>query len=173
MPVIPILDLSGKILFEVDVLDQGTCPDGLCLEGVDLMGVDLRSADLRNADLYWASISECDLRGASLAGASFRGASLRGAKFQGADLSGADFSQDNLGGATTLDGCDFSNADVSRAVWYGAEFDADTVFPDGFDPFDHEMYCPFEICGREDHKDYRSWSENRIKHWPVRFQQAR
>jgi uncharacterized protein YjbI with pentapeptide repeats len=175
---VSICDLAGKVLLETEVLDQGkdTCqrspPDGLYLEGAELMMADLQGANLRKADLYWALMQECDLRSACLAGASLRGANLQGANFSGADLTCADFSQDNLGGATTLDGCDFSHADVNGAVWYGAVFDGDTVFPDGFDPFKHEMYCPHKVCGRADHRGYQEWAEERRRHWPVRFQHA-
>jgi uncharacterized protein YjbI with pentapeptide repeats len=172
---VSICDLAGKALLEVEVLGEGTdtCkispPDGLRLAGADLMRVDLQNANLRNADLYWALMHECDLRGACLAGASLRGANMEGANFAGSDLRGADFSQDNLGGATKLGRCNFAKANVSGAVWYGAVFDGNTVFPDGFDPLRYEMHCPHKVCGRADHRGYREWAEERRKDWPTRF----
>jgi len=52
----------------------------------------------------------------------------------GADLSGANLGLDNLGGPTRLHGADLSEAKLAGANLVGAEYDASTRFPDGFDP---------------------------------------
>ncbi len=65
-------------------------------------------ADLSGLDLSSANLSEANLSGASLHWADLRGANLRWADLTGADLTGADLSD--------------------------AKNNADTTWPEGFDP---------------------------------------
>jgi|ETNmetMinimDraft_13_1059891.scaffolds.fasta_scaffold16209_2 uncharacterized protein YjbI with pentapeptide repeats len=70
-------------------------------------------ADLSGLDLSSANLSEANLSGASLHWADLRGANLRWADLTGADLRWAD-----------LTGADLSDA----------KNNADTTWPEGFDP---------------------------------------
>ena len=80
-------------------------------------------ANLRGANLGGANLGGADLGGADLGGADLRGAYLRGANLGGANLGDADLGGANLGGAY-----------LGGANLRGARADADTVWPDGFDP---------------------------------------
>ena len=71
------------------------------------------SADLSGADLRRAALSGTDLHGADLSGAALCWADLRWADLAGADLRWADLRWADLNGVT---------------------YDADTKWPDGFDP---------------------------------------
>ena len=73
----------------------------------------LVGADLRNINLSGADLTEANLSGADLSGADLRGADLREADLSDADLRGADLWGANL---------------------RGARYNADTTWPEGFDP---------------------------------------
>ena len=97
------------------------------LEGVDLREVNLSKANLSGADLSKANLSGADLGGADLGEADLYGANLSGADLGEADLYGAE-----LGGAD-LSGADLSGANLGGTLWgAGVDFDADTLWPDGF-----------------------------------------
>ncbi len=66
--------------------------------------------------------------GADLRGANLTGANLTGADLSGAYLSGADLREANLAGA------DLSEAFLSDAHLRLARYNADTKWPEGFDP---------------------------------------
>jgi hypothetical protein len=97
----------------------GASQAGATLQGADLTGVDLRGVNLRGAILSGCSLCNADLRGADLTGADLSDARLDGAKFKGACLSAVDASR-----ARGL-----ASADLT-----GARYDAQTRWPDGFDP---------------------------------------
>lgn len=136
---------------------------GIDLESVDLTfvyldGSDLRGANLRDANLRNSSLSEANLAGAVLVGADLRevqmaladlsGSDMRdvvalavvpidgvrrvvdmfGVNLRGADLRGAD-----LSGVSIL-AADLREADLQGANLRGAIYDAETRFPEGFDP---------------------------------------
>ena len=101
---------------------------GANLEGANLEGANLRGANLRGAYLEGAYLEGANLEGAYLGSAYLGGAYLGGAYLGGADLRGA-----YLGGAY-LRGADLGGAYLGGADLRGARADADTVWPDGFDP---------------------------------------
>lgn len=79
--------------------------------------------DFRNRVLTGQKFHNLDLRGTD-----FSGANLRGVEFQGANLEKARFQGAFMGGANFTD-CRLKNADL-KGAWY----DANTRWPDGFDP---------------------------------------
>ena len=109
----------------------GTDLPGASLHGADLPFADLTAANLRGANLYaadmtcaqlpMANLCEADLRQATLYGADLYGADLRNAALEGAWLGGADLCEANLAGSR-----------LKHAL-----YDADTRWPEGFDPIAH------------------------------------
>jgi hypothetical protein len=108
------------------------------LRGAKLYEADLTEAHLRGADLTEADLGDACLRGVDLAGADLTHTYLSGADMSGADLSGAilvcaimtdvDLSRADLRG-TDLRGARLTDCTMTDAV-----YDADTIFPWGFDP---------------------------------------
>lgn len=121
--------------------DRSSPPDfsGKNLSMLDLSGLDFKTARLKGADLYGVDLTTANLTGSDLAGARLDRATAISANFSGADLSGASlrgvtaftnvldpniaeapkFVGANLRGAriaARLDGADFRNADLTRAV---------------------------------------------------------
>ncbi len=94
--------------------------------GADLRRADLFGADLEGADLSGANLIRADLSGANLKGADLAGADLRDTNLSEADLHGAD-----LEGAKNLRFANFYEEGFSGR---GAKADADTIWPDEFDP---------------------------------------
>ena len=136
---------------------------GIDLASTDLTFVyfdesDLREANLQSADLRNSSLSDANLAGAVLAGADLRqvqmaladlsGSDMRnvdasgvvpydgltivadmyGVNLRGADLRGADLT------AVSLLAADLRDADLRGADLRGAVYDAETRFPEGFEP---------------------------------------
>lgn len=134
-----IYDLAGKVLFTSegglagarlggDLTDadlRGADLTDVNMEGVTLMGADLTDANLAGTNLYWCLACEAVFERADLRGACFRGATLEKADFRYARLQGADFGSDNISGR---------DARLGGALFACAEYDAATVFPQGFDP---------------------------------------
>ena len=110
--------------------------------------------DLSERDLKWVKLRGVDLRDANLSGADLSGADLLGAKLQGSDLSGT-----NLSGAklrVSLPERRMAEARMRRAIYEyetndsfrralrqsalrdanlsGANYNAQTLWPAGFDP---------------------------------------
>ena len=116
--------------------NEGWLEDG-SLEGAHLFLANLEGADLRGANLQGADLGEANLEGADLFWANLEGANLFGANLQSADLfgaklEGANFGEANLQGAD-LGGAKLEGADLRGAKLQGAKYDADTIWPDGFD----------------------------------------
>ena len=86
--------------------------------GRDLSGVDLTETNLSGADLTETNLSGADLSGSDLGGADLGYADLRGASVLGANLRMADLSLTNL----------------NLVDLYGANYNAETKWPEGFDP---------------------------------------
>jgi hypothetical protein len=101
-----------------------------------LSDVDLRGASLRGGHFEGARFRRAHLEGAQLEGVQLQGAKLRDAHLEGADL-GPDpelgLPGANLEGAY-LHGANFEGAKLKGARLKGAHFDAETVWPAGFDP---------------------------------------
>jgi uncharacterized protein YjbI with pentapeptide repeats len=97
----------------------------------------LRNASLHGCDLRHAGLEGTDCRGASLI-SHLEGASLTGADLRGADLAVAQLQDSNLQGAR-LQGANLRGAKLTGAVLDGAQLDgavanAETVWPEGFEP---------------------------------------
>jgi hypothetical protein len=100
-----------RFLYEADLINRNAVI--VRLEEADLIGVDLsevglRGANLEGTSLYHANLRGTDLREADLSRTNLVGANLRGAKLDGAKLGGA-----NL---------------------YMTEYNANTRWPEDFDP---------------------------------------
>jgi hypothetical protein len=111
--------------------------NGLDMKDQDLTGVKLafrklRGADFSNAQLKNANFLESDLRAAS-----FIGANLEGVIFYDADLRGANFSGSQVNKArfmtARLESADM-RADGLDLADLRATYNAQTLWPDGFDP---------------------------------------
>ena len=119
---------------EARVLEQETNIDSLPLDKADkyivpfLTGAELRGALLGGADLFNSDLGGADLRGADLAEALLSASNLSLADLTGANLFRADLTEANLCGA------DLTDANLIGADLRGAEYDAQTIFPMGFDP---------------------------------------
>ena len=108
------------------------------LQRVNLEGANLRyananstnliKANLRGAVFSQAYIGSANLRSADLRDADLRESSLTGTSFQRADLTGGDLRGANLARA------DLRDTDLSSTTLTGAHYDAETRFPEGFDP---------------------------------------
>ena len=105
------------------------------LQGAPLAMANLQRANLDEANLQGASLSGARLQGAYLARANLQGAVLLGANLQGASLSGARLQGAylnwvNLQGAYLVE-ANLQGAFLLQANLQGAEFDEDTIVPDG------------------------------------------
>jgi len=89
---------------------------------------ELRGADFTEAAMAGEDFSSADLTGAIMANATVGYGKFLGAVLDGADLTGASLEGADLRGAS-LKGANLSN---TRLAW--AQYDATTVWPDGFDP---------------------------------------
>ena len=99
-------------------------------------GADLRNADLSNSVASCSSFHSCDLRGAELqcgvfAGANFTNADLRNARLDGSVLVGANFSGARIEGARLTSTTIIGNSSTFDST---TTYDADTLFPEEFDP---------------------------------------
>jgi hypothetical protein len=117
-PSVVIKARNGLVAYTLGAHERG--PRG-GLTGAYLHGAELAGADLADADL-----SGTDFEGAKLGHACFQGANLQRANLMKADLGEADFRGANLSGAK------LASADLN-----GAQYDATTVWPAGFDPGRH------------------------------------
>lgn len=108
-------DFSNMDLSYINLSEQA-------LYGCDFSNTKFHGADLRNANLSDSVLKNANLDYAYISGAIFTGADLSNAHLQGADMNayvlGADFEDANLSGAT---------------------YNSDTVFPDDFEPNEHNM----------------------------------
>lgn len=159
----PVIDLNRADLSEADLTAlslsgahlAGTNLSRSKLKGADLSQANLTQANLSGADLMKANLNEtvaqetvlsqAMLRDATfissdLTQAYFVNARLSNAVFNRAKLFGANFSQANLRG-TRFDKARFQSRSSANAKEEtqemkidGAEFSAETAWPDGFDP---------------------------------------
>lgn len=90
------------------------------LEGADLQNAVLRDGNLREVRLPEANLSGADLQRAHMAAANLRGAILTRANLRSANLWRA-----------KLQNADLTDADLSGANLDYAEFDTETILPDG------------------------------------------
>jgi len=139
-----------------------TIEPGADLSGADLSGWYLHGADLSGADLTGSDLAGADLSGADLTGSDLTGANLTGANLTGANLTGANLTGSGLAGAQAhhacLYGADLSGASLDGVALSGMSDDAQTIWPEGFDPqvfrglTRHALH--YEFC----HKELPSWA---------------
>ena len=101
---------------------------GAVLWRANLAARSLKGKDLAGAYLTWAYLGDADLSNANLVGAYLTGATLTCTNLKNANLSDADFSGANLWGA------DLAGADLSGTNFGGSFGDANTRWPEDFDP---------------------------------------
>jgi uncharacterized protein YjbI with pentapeptide repeats len=85
----------------------------------------LETVRLSNQSLRGVNLSAADISGHNLVGADLTGANLSGAILRGAQLD-----------ETNLRGANLNNADLTNASLTGAQYDANTRWPEAFDPID-------------------------------------
>ena len=137
-----IRDLDGKILYEgseaadFSLLDLRRANFSKCeLDAVhDLSDTNLRGADFTGADLYWTFMYRSNCEGSTFRGARLAGVVLEEANLRGVDFRDAYLSYDNLGGATSVKDSDMTGAQLDGADLNGCRYNAQTVFPEGFNP---------------------------------------
>lgn len=143
-----LVDKAGKILFAeelrdgIDLGDQslrGAIFIGQALHGLELSGADLRESDFGDSYLYWLNLFAADCSGASFRGAVLEGANLKSACLRCTDFTGTVIKADQLGNASSLAHADLSGAVLFETIVEGTEYDAETIFPIGFNPERHGM----------------------------------
>ncbi|MBT7095797.1 DUF4440 domain-containing protein, partial [Candidatus Poribacteria bacterium] len=153
------VDLNGAILRDAKL--SNAVLHSATLKKADLYGADLRRCDLRGADLSGANMFGVQMEGAVhdestvfpgsfdpsglgmhflAPGADLARTDLNGFDFRGEDLSGADLSRSNLVGSD-LRGADLDGADLTGTRIRTTLYDAETRFPQGFDPPTSGMYA--------------------------------
>jgi uncharacterized protein YjbI with pentapeptide repeats len=105
--------------------------EGAILQQAHLEGAFLQQAHLEGAELLWAKLEGAVMGLAILKGAILMEANLKGAWLQHAHLEGADLRTADLESAQ-LWGTNLRGANLDGALLQGATYDADTVWPDGF-----------------------------------------
>lgn len=134
-----IFDAFGKVLKRHEVPRGKYSFEAVEWSGVHLYGAQLGGANFEGAVLYCAGLFDAHLDGANFKSANLQGADLKNASCVGADFSNANLLKDNLGGRTQLQGCDLTAASFAGAQLQEAEYDAQTIFPEGFKPDEHGM----------------------------------
>jgi uncharacterized protein YjbI with pentapeptide repeats len=131
------VDLSHAHLQEVKLKRANLARASLrraWLESVDLTGANLTSTDLRDAALSGTRFDGANLRGANLGSADMEAVFLPNADLRGATLSGSDMNSARLTGAD-LRGADLRRTtDLGTGDLTGARYNAQTRWPQGFNP---------------------------------------
>jgi hypothetical protein len=129
------------------------------LAKVDLSGRDLQVADLQSANLAGASLAGANLQRSFLASADLSNANLRSADLTGADLACADLTSAQLTGTCLRD------ASLNEACLEGVQWDAATVWPDGFDPSEHGAPPMREKPPKKDRRDASGDDDDERRAW--------
>lgn len=145
------LDFSGLVLGQSGMTEKGRSRLDLrnisagnivmnCakLQEVDLENARLNTADLSHVDFRDANLSEICLESANLYNANLKYANLIGANLRFANLAAANLGSAKLWNAH-LESVDLRGANLKDAYLKGALYDEGTIFPEGFDPKEHEM----------------------------------
>lgn len=129
------IDLSNLVLHEEDqaVSLREIDLTGASLRHAHLNGADLNRARLDKADLFNAVLNEGDLSDASLRNASLEETKLFDVNLKGADLTGAHFLRTDLREAV------LTGAKLDGATFSAPQADNKTVWPEGFDPAQHNI----------------------------------
>lgn len=93
------------------------------LAKVNLHGANLKGADMGDSDLKGIDVSNADLTGGSVSRSDMTGANLKGANLTRTDMKW-----------TVLRGADLTGATMTGAMVSFAPYDANTKWPEGFDP---------------------------------------
>ena len=104
----------------------------------DFSGWNLRQSDLSQIDLSHTDLTRANLTGANLSEAELKQTNLWLANLTGAILRGANLSYANLSGAN-LSHADLTGANLTEANLYFAKYNAQTIFPDDFNPKSSDM----------------------------------
>ena len=109
---------AGEMLVNGYMIEANADLTKANLAAADLTAADLRDANLTNANLTNANLFRAKLTAAALTAAALTNADLRSANLYRANLTAAD-----------LTAADLTNADLRDAEW-----NAGTIWPEGFDP---------------------------------------
>lgn len=130
--------------------------EGLDLQRAMLQGETLRRATFRRVNLRGALLEQADLIGAkfiecNLINADLTEANLTNAEFESCNLLCAYFAKANMSG-TKLRNCDLTGKTLGadkdqgiRTLFAGAQYDAQTEWPVGFDPAFHGAGRPTKL----------------------------
>lgn len=114
-------NLCGAILAE-------GCLKEANFQGVMAIEINLSEADLSNSVFCKSLVTKADFSDANMAACDFSECNAQETKFENANVEFANF------GETDLRGADFRVKEIRTANLKGAEYNADTLFPDDFDP---------------------------------------
>ena len=109
------------------------------LDGVCCMFSQFSKCSIQHTSFYWAIAMGSTFNGCQISFVDFRGADLKETSFKGSKLIKVDFGTDALGGSTSLQGADLSEASLRDCNFQGAHFDSLTKFPKGFHPEKHGL----------------------------------
>ena len=104
------------------------------MEGISFDGARLTDCDFNGADLYGANFSDSICEGCDFSNADMRGCYVFRAKFIRCNFRAARLCLDEMQGGMNLAGVDFTGSRLRGADFCGATYDAQTIFPEGFDP---------------------------------------
>jgi hypothetical protein len=139
-------NLSDSILVRTNFSDADL--EGAHLEGSVLKRALFVRANLRDAHFEGANLERAWMHSADATQAFFNNAKLvrtiwwKEPIVEQADFTGADFT------GALIEGVDFSNAKVREAFWDGAAFNDETVWPEGFYPFEGKFEAR-RLLGRQ------------------------
>lgn len=125
------LQMRHSIITAVTIKDDLV---GVVLAGHDLTGLVVSGRDLTGANLSYANLTDARFGQACMVDVWLRGANLTRAVLGGVDLTGADLSGADLTDAI-LSGANLRRAKLDRVRLDGVVTDDQTVWPDGFEPF--------------------------------------
>lgn len=123
----PYAVLSGQVLWWADLPFANLHHANLV--NTDLSFANLFGANFNVANLSYANLFAANLENTLLAYASFFGATLESANIGDANLFYADFSDANLSNLENWE----------SAFWLAAQYNANTIFPEGMDPNNYAM----------------------------------
>lgn len=117
-------------------------------DGLDLTEADFTGSNLRNASFNCSLLYGAVMNGSALMNASFIGANMNCvhlldvvaayADFSGADLSMANLKNADVGGSSfvssNLRNVNFDVKRIEGAVFFGAKYNDETIWPKGFSP---------------------------------------
>lgn len=151
-----IMNQSGNVLahYSGDIIDGVKQLHIAQLNGLDLTGANfyklsaeavifgplkLHNASFMDSEIYWPIFAGTDLEGANFENSRLYGANFIGANLRHAYCRSAQWLPDRIGHPCQLQGADFRISNWKEAQFTNAEYDDNTIFPDGFSPIDFGM----------------------------------